>query len=191
MKYWVIIVLFCCLPVERVTAHHVLGRPAYSLNEDSNTPPSMTVETQIGDYFINYMVFPAFPKPGEPGRISLYASRIDNGQPLQSIVSFKVRDDRWFSNPAEILGHQPLDDAVYHQGFQFAHAGDYIITAEFEDNGEPYTIDFPLRIGEISGTGPIGIMVGLIALILLAVNFIQRRRLLNAKIRGAHEETKP
>ena len=32
-------------------AHHVLGRPAYSLNEDSNTPPSMQVETQIGDTF--------------------------------------------------------------------------------------------------------------------------------------------
>lgn len=46
-------------------AHHVLGRPAYSLNEDSNTPPSMQVETQIGDYLVNMMVFPAFPKPGE------------------------------------------------------------------------------------------------------------------------------
>ena len=43
-----------------VQAHHVLGRPSYSLNEDSTTPPSMQVETQIGDYYITYMVFPAF-----------------------------------------------------------------------------------------------------------------------------------
>jgi hypothetical protein len=52
-------------------AHHVLGRPSYSLNEDSNTPPSMQIETRIGNYFVTYMVYPAFPKPGEPGRINL------------------------------------------------------------------------------------------------------------------------
>ena len=52
-------------------AHHVLGRPSYSLGEDSNTPSSLQAETQIGDYFVTYMVFPAFPKPERPGRISL------------------------------------------------------------------------------------------------------------------------
>ena len=41
------------------TAHHVLGRPSYSLNEDSNTPPSMQVEVQLGDLFVTTMVYPA------------------------------------------------------------------------------------------------------------------------------------
>jgi len=170
-------------------AHHVLGRPAYSLNEDSNTPSSMTMETQIGDYFVHYMVFPAFPKPGEPGRINLYASHMDTGQAPPGKVLFEARDAGWFADDAEFLGRQALDDAVYHQGFQFTQAGDYIITASFEDNGEPYIIDFPLRVGALSGTGPIGITLGLIALALVAVNLLQRRRLLKAKIRGAHEET--
>jgi len=59
-KYLRVTAVFCvlhvCLPVQ---AHHVLGRPSYSLSEDSTTPPSMQVETQIGDYYVTYMAFPA------------------------------------------------------------------------------------------------------------------------------------
>jgi len=76
------LLLLCPVWYTPAYAHHVIGRPAYSLNEDSNTPPSMQVETQMGDYFITYMVFPAFPRPNEPGRINLYAKRIDNDRPF-------------------------------------------------------------------------------------------------------------
>ncbi len=172
-------------------AHHVLGRPAYSLNEDSNTPPSMQVETQIGDYFVTYMVFPAFPRPGAPGRINLYATRLDDGRPFHGEVTFKVRDDSWFGGREEILGVQSPDDNVYRQGFVFTDAGDYVITAEFESEGEPYVIDFPLRIGDPAPIGPIGLAVGTIVAVLLGVNLAQRRRLLTAKIRKARDEARP
>lgn len=107
--------------------HHVLGRPSYSLNEDSNTPPSMAIETQIGEYFITYMVFPAFPKPNEPGRLNLYATRIDNGAMLAQPIIFSVRDDRFFTETlgfgqaisSEQIGVQTIDDGVYRQGFLF------------------------------------------------------------------------
>ena len=135
--------LILCLISTSAVAHHVLGRPAYSLNEDSNTPPSMAVETQLGDYYITYMVFPAFPKPNEHGRLNLYATRIDNGQVLDTQVTFTVRDDSFFekSKPIETLGSQQLDDGVYRQGFMFTENGHYFIRAEFRQNGEPYEID--------------------------------------------------
>ncbi len=140
-----LLLLFISLPVN---AHHVLGRPAYSLNEDSNTPPSMQVETQIGDFFVTYMIFPAFPKAGERGRVNLYATRIGNGDAYNGEVTFFVKDDVYFgNNNAETLGSQLPDDSVFRQGFEFSSDGDYIITAEFTDGGEPYVIDFPLRIG--------------------------------------------
>jgi len=107
------------LPTE-LLAHHVLGRPAYSLNEDSNTPPSMQVETQIGDYFLTYMVFPAFPKPGENGRINVYASRIDNGDTFAGKMTFSVRNDGWFEDKnEETIGTQEMYDGVFRQGFLF------------------------------------------------------------------------
>ena len=182
-----IFMLVCC----SAQAHHVLGRPSYSLNEDSTTPPSMQVETQVGEYYITYMVFPAFPSPNQPGRVNLYASRIDDGEPFQGEVTFKVRNDSWFSNQEEVLGVQEVDDNVFRQGFEFKEAGKYIIKAEFESNKEPYQIDFPLQIGDQPPLGPIGIAIGLIAFVLLFVNLLQRKRLMSAKIRSAHETSTP
>ncbi len=187
-RYLLLLLLFIALPVQ---AHHVLGRPAYSLNEDSNTPPSMQVETQIGNYFVTYMVFPAFPKAGERGRVNLYATRIDNGKAYNGEVTFTVRDDVFLgSSKEETLGTQPADDSVFRQGFEFSENGDYIITAKFTDGKDPYIIDFPLRIGPPASVGPIGIAVGAIVLVLLGVNLVQRKRLLRSKIRNAHEETR-
>jgi len=180
------LIWICGLPAY---AHHVLGRPSYSLGEDSNTPPSLQVETQIGDYFVTYMVFPAFPKAGERGRINLYATRIDNGEAYGGEVAFKVKDDVLFGNSsAESLGSQLPDDSVFRQGFEFSNDGDYIITAEFTDGGEPYTIDFPLRIGSPASIGPIGFAIGIIAIILISVNLVQRKRLYRSRILNAHEE---
>jgi len=181
-------VFLLCLAAVTAQAHHVLGRPAYSLGADSNTPPSMQVETQIGDFYVTYMAFPAFPKPNEHGRVNLYASRIDNGLPFDGKVTFKVRDDSWFASEEEILGVQSIDEVVYRQGFIFQKDGDYIITAEFESGGEPYLIDFPLRIGEPAAVGPIGITVAALILILFSVNILQRKKRFSLKAKRAREE---
>jgi len=145
----------------------------------------MAVETQIGDYFITYMIFPAFPKPGERGRINLYATRIDNGAILNSEVTFSVRDDDWFSDEkdSESIGSQIIDDGVYRQGFVFNQRGSYIIRATFLDDGVPYEIDFPLQIGNASAFGPVGITVTLLLAILFGVNLLQRKRIARLKIR--------
>jgi len=187
LKIILAMVLFL-LGIAAAQAHHVLGRPAYSLGADSNTPPSMQVETQIGDFYVTYMAFPAFPKPNQQGRVNLYASRIDNGLPFDGKVTFKVNDDSWFSGDEEILGIQDIDDSVFRQGFIFQKEGDYIITAEFESGGEPYTIDFPLRIGEPTPVGPIGITVAILFFVLITVNVLQRKRRFSLKAKRAREE---
>jgi hypothetical protein len=169
-------------------AHHVLGRPAYSLSEESNTPPSLQVETQIGKYYVTYMAFPAFPKPNESGRVNLVAARIDNGAPFVGEVTFKVRDDSWFSSNEEVLGKQQIDDGVYRQGFIFSKEGNYIITAQFEADNEPYLIDFPLQIGKPMPIGPIGISAVVILFALVGVNLTQRRRLQRIKAQQHHAD---
>ncbi len=168
-------------------AHHVLGRPAYSLNEDSNTPPSMEVETSMGDYNITYMVFPAFPKPGARGRINLYAVNIKTGKPYNGEVHFSVRDDSWFSSNEEDIGTQEIDDGVYRQGFVIQKEGNYIVTAHFIANNEPYIIDFPLTVGVPSEfTLPV-IIIGAIFVFLIIISLIQRRRLMQMRIKDNKE----
>jgi len=189
MKISITVLLLSILWVANsVQAHHVLGRPSYSLGSDSNTPPSMQVETQIGEYYVTYMAFPAFPKPNEQGRVNLYASRIDNGSTFNGTVMFKVRDDNWLSDKEEVLGEQNIDDGVYRQGFIFKEAGDYIVTAEFESGGEPYIIDFPLRIGDPAPVGPIGIAVLIIVIVLLGVDLTQRKRMQRLKASQHHAD---
>ena len=185
-------VILLLSPVDFAAAHHVLGRPASSLSEDSNTPPGLHFETQIGEFFVTYMAFPAFPKPGKPGRVNLYVTSVGDGIPFQGDVTFKARSESWLSwlgvgDEEVILGVQPVDDNVYRQRYLFEEAGEYIVTAEFEAGGEPYIIDFPLRIGEPAPVGPIGIGVGLLIVMLLSVNIIQRRRAMTGKIRGAQD----
>ena len=143
---------------------------------------------------VRNMVYPAFPKPGETGRVNIYASRIDNGNTFSGEVTFKVRDDlpffkQWFSQAKEeVLGTQNVYDGVYRQGFLFKESGAYIITAEFEFNNEPYIIDFPLQIGETHSIAPVGVALITIVFTLLGVNIFQRRRLMQAKIRAIREE---
>jgi len=170
-------------------AHHIMGRPSYQLNEDSNTPPSMQIERQVGDYTVTYMVFPAFPRPNETGRINLYIAHAEGGKPFEGRVRFQVRDDSWLQSTNELIGTQEVDDNVFRQPFLFRQAGDYIITASFDSYGEAYNIAFPLRIGEPSRIGIIGAAVGLILLLLIGVNIAQRRRVTQEKFREAqHHE---
>jgi len=169
--------VFCLLVMTQNFAHHVLGRPAYSLNEDSNTPPAKQVELYAGDYNISYTVFPAFPKPQQSGRINFHAANIDTDKSFIGEVTFKVRDDSWFSTKAEILGVQQHDDFIYHQEFVFSNEGNYIVTVEFQANGEPYEIDFPLQVGSPLTMGTIGAYVALALLILLVSTTLNQKRL--------------
>ncbi len=166
-------------------AHHVLGRPAYSLSEDSNTPPSAVVETQIGDYTVIYMVFPAFPQPNEPGRVNLYASHIESGDAFDGEVTFIGKNDSWFNPHETVLGTQTIDDGVYRQGFVFDASGDYIISATFVAQGHDYAIDFPLRIGAPAPIGPLGVLVILLGGMLVGVSIWRRKRLIRDKVHTA------
>jgi hypothetical protein len=165
----VLLAAVCWLALaEFAAAHHVLGRPSYSLGEDSNTPSSLQAEARVGDYFVTYMVFPAF---------------------------LALRDNSWLSwvglgSGTEQIGLQSLDDGVFRQAFNFHQAGDFILSAAFDVNGEPHGIDFPLRVGPPPIIGPIGIAVGLLVIVLLSISLIQRRRTVTGKIRSAHEESK-
>ena len=129
-------------------AHHILGRPAYGYSGDASSPPSISLEVQIGKYTANMMAFPLELKPHDPVRIKMYATRLDNGQAFDGQVTFSVRDDGWLPAKEETVGVQTLNgDGVYAQGMEFSKDGDYVITASFEADGEPYVVDFPVVVG--------------------------------------------
>lgn len=157
-------------------AHHVLGRPAYGLSGDGTTPSAAQMETQVGNYFVTMMAYPGIIRPGEPGRIKLYAMHMDSGERLDVVVTFQVRDDSWLPGDAETLGTQNAVDLVYTQDFMFRDAGDYLISAVFEAGGEPYRVDFPLRVGTPVPWAPLVFAGLVIAAALGGAGVVQRRR---------------
>ena len=164
------------LLVAPAEAHHVLGRPSYSLNEDSNTPPSMQMEVQIGNYMATVMAFPAFPKPKQTGRIHLHAAHLDNGVPYSGTVTFKIREDAWFGGHETVLGSQQADGNLYRQSFVISHAGHFVVTVLFAADGEPYAIDFPLTIGSPGHSLPLILAGGVMAVVLGGVAWLKKRR---------------
>jgi len=192
MTYRAIFTLLCIVIYSpMLSAHHVLGRPTYSLSENATTPPSVQIETQIGKYFVTLMAFPAFPRANEAGRIHLYGQRIDGKGSLAVPITFKVRDANWFSTNQETLGTQAPLDNIYKQPFVFSKDGDYIITAEYSADGEPYLIDFPLTIGKPLPIVTIGFFASLIFMALISVNVLQRRRMQRLQTERHHEDSKP
>lgn len=181
---------FAALPA---TAHHILGRPSYSLNEDSNTPSSLQGEVLLGDYSINYSVYPAFPRPNVPGRVHVHVAKTADGTPFDGVVEFFVREDGLLNyvglgEDFEKMGSQRMDDGVYRQPYSFLKNGKYTISVRFEAGGQPYIIDFPLRVGPPPVVGPIGVTVAVIVALLLFVSLVQRRRAMTGKVRAAHEQ---
>ncbi len=158
-------------------AHHVLGRPAYSLGEDSNTPPGTEVEVQVGAFAISYMAFPAFPQPGERGRLNVYAAHLKEGHPFAGEMAFKVRKQGWFGDSREhLLGTQRPDDGVHRQGYALDQAGNYMVVVEFEAEHEPYRLEFPLQVGQPSRLPAIAMGTAIFVVLAIAAMLLRRRR---------------
>lgn len=143
----------------------------------------MAIEIQIGDFYVTYMVFPAFPKSNQPGRINLYIQAIDENDSFTGTVTYSVIDDSLFSDREELLGTQLIDDGIYRQGFLFKEDGKYIIRAHFDSKGVPYDIDFPLQVGEKSPLQPLVAAVLVLIITLFGSNLIVGRRSQVAKFR--------
>jgi hypothetical protein len=129
------------------------------------------------------MVFPAFPKAEKPGRVNLYIQGIDEGVTFNGKVVFSVADDSMFSDAVEPLGTQSIDDGVYRQGFVFKQNGKYLIRAHFDANNEPYDIDFPLQVGELSPIRPLALTALVLIITLLGANLLIGKKSQLAKFR--------
>jgi len=182
-----------------VFAHHILGRPSYSLNEDSNTPPSMQAELQAGSYDVLYMAYPAFPKVNERGRINIHASHIVTGVTYTGDMTFRAMRDSWFPkewfpeewfiSESELLGVQKIDDGVFRQGFVFDKDGDYTILAEFSEGEHTHIMNFPLRVGVPPLIGPAGYAVIFVIAVLFVASISNRKKLERQRIKRHHSES--
>lgn len=172
-------------------AHHVLGRPSYNLDEDTTTPPALELESQIAHFYVSFMAYPAIPDPHEHGRINVHISDTEQSKPYVGEVTFKARYDSYFKNGETLLGQQSIDDSVYRQGFVFEEPGNYIISAEFNENGKQYRVDMPLTVGEPGVMNSAALTITIVTLLLFAFSIYKRRQLHRLQARQYHQRQPP
>ena len=165
-------------------AHHAVGRPQYTLAQGEGGTARVEIQLQIGAYAVHYLAAPALPQPGQSGRVELALTAIADRAPYRGEVSFHVRTEGWFGGPerrlVEPVGDESMGDVaaagVYRQGFVFSEQGAYTIIARFASRGQPYTLEFPLQVGNSSAWPALLIAIGLVVLLLLLVRVLAARR---------------
>jgi ferredoxin-type protein NapG len=191
--------------------HHVLGRPSHNLSAHNATPSGLSLETPLGEYFLQAMVYPGDPQPQERIRFHVYARHIQLGTPYDGEVVFAIRAEgrwwhpwwRWLGRaptqiPERVLGRQRAEDAIFRQQFTVAQAGDYTLVARFTAAGRPYEVEFPLTVAAPEAGNPFlwsemgGLGLGLAGLgggAYLARRRIDRTRVRLARVKGAAANT--
>lgn len=163
-------------------AHHVIGAPKFILNEDSDSPVGMQIEMQVGDYLINSMLVPAFPKIEEPAKFNVFVTYLSDGSPMQSDIKFSIIEKNWMGEEynEENLGVQLSDNGLFRQDVVIKREGKYLIRAHFKQNNIPYTIDFPVQVGEGTPFLPLLIALFIIVGLMLGIFIFKRVQIIKS-----------
>lgn len=168
--------------VSSVQAHHILGIPHYKYSEEYPQIPYLEVIAQVGRHDLDFTYFPGTPKPGERVRLKLYIHDRETGEVFREPLQVQVVQKRFFGEDLR-LG-QPLtirpgtgpERNDYKFFLTFAEPEAYEVHLQFP-NGEGFeTIPFPVTIGKTDDRPLIFGAVGILALAVVAVGLVKRRR---------------
>ncbi len=165
-----------------VGAHHILGVPHYSYDEQYPQAPVLTYLVATGPYEVRMTGYPGRPSPGERCSFNIYIRRAGDASPFDGQVTMRVLRDRLIGRDPVVYGpvEAALEEAVYKFYPRFDEVSNYIVRVEFEADGAPWTIDLPIVVGEPGSPWTVlgGVVAGL-ALFLIMVRAIRiklRRR---------------
>ncbi len=163
--FYALLLLFSTTSV----AFHLMDSPTYSSE-------AMVVEKTIGNYDVTFELSPTFIDENSISVISLHISQIDTGYTLDKSVTFSIFDDYiFFTSPVKELGIQQLNDGFYQQKFSMTKQGNYIIRAQFDELGEAFILDLPIKVGNGNPLQVIGISISIIITFLFFVNVLRRK----------------
>jgi hypothetical protein len=179
-------VLLIALGAAPVFAHHILGIPHYSYDEDYPQTPVLSYRVEAGEYEVTMTGYPGKPEPGERCSLHLYIHHKMTGALLDVPITMTVTRDRAFLDDPIIYGPMEarLDERIYKFHPRFDVEDDYLVRVEFEIEGKPWRIDLPMVVGEPgSPVLVLGLCGGGLAAFLVVVRAarIKRRRRAGAR----------
>ncbi len=171
--------LLVVAPVGSVHAHHILGIPHYSYDEDYPQTPVLTYRVEAGDYDVKMTGYPGKISPGQRCSIHLYIHRKSTGELLDTPVTMTVSRDRMFLADPVVYGPMVgrLDERIYKFHPRFEEESDYLVRVEFEADGAPWTIDLPMVVGEPGSPAMVvGIVLAALAGFLVVIRAVRIKR---------------
>ncbi len=161
--------------------HHILGVPHYAYDEDYPQTPVLTYRVEAGRFELRMTGYPGVIEPGDRATFHVYVTRLDGGAPFDGIVTMTVFEDQLLGSDPIIYGpmEAELDERVFKFHPRFETEATYLLRVAFEDEGDPWTIDLPMAVGEPGSPwaviGGIALAV-LLFLIVIRAARIKRRR---------------
>lgn len=174
-------------------AHHILGIPHYSYDKDYPQTPVLTYKASAGRYQVAMTGYPGVISPGERCSLHLYITDPASGELFDGSVTLSVSEDRLFGDDQTIYGpiEGQREERIFKFHPHFAREADYTVKIFFEADGEPWTIELPLVVGEpgspwvVLGTVAAGLALFLIFIRAARIK-IKRRELAARSVAGVH-----
>lgn len=163
-------------------AHHILGIPHYAYDEDYPQTPVLTYRVQAGPHEVKMTGYPGNPVPGERSSLHVYVTRLDTGEPFEDGVTLSVLKDRMIGEDPVVYGpiDAPLEEAMYKFYPRYDEEANYLVRIFFEAEGEPWTIDIPIVVGEPGSPWTVvgGVAGGLLffVIVIRAIRIKMRRK---------------
>lgn len=168
-------------------AHHILGIPHYAYEDDYPQAPVIKYAVEAGPYVVELTGYPGRPVPGERAEMHAYLrSRSGAGGPYLGPVCVRVVDGVHQTEDASgenIYGPETLlpENNFYIFYPTYPNDGIYTVKLAFEAEGQPFTISFPMTVGEPrSAWVPVAWGGGALLFLLVVVRAVaikRRRRL--------------
>ena len=162
-------------------AHHIMGIPHYSYDEQYPQTPILTYVVELGPHEVRMTGYPGIPNPGERCTLHVYIVEIDGGAPFVGDVTLTAFRDRLLAQDEAIYGpaRAELEERVYKFYPEFEHEANYYRRLEYEAEGVPWIIDLPMVVGEPGSPWlTVGLVVGGMVLFVVVIRAIgiKRRR---------------
>ncbi len=172
-------------------AHHILGIPHYSYDKDYPQTPVLTYKARAGRYKITMTGYPGVISPGERCSLHVYVSERASGELYDGTVTLTVSEERLFGEDENIYGpvEGQREERIFKFHPRFPREADYRVKIFFEADGEPWTIELPIVVGEPGSPwvvlGSIGAGLALFLIFIRAARIkLKRRELTATRVHG-------
>ena len=131
-------------------AHHILGIPHYSYDEDYPQTPVLTYRVDMGPHEIKMTGYPGKPLPGEQCTLHVYIKNLKDDSLFDGPVEMTVMQDKMIGADPIVYGpvEARLEESIYKFYPLFKEESNYLVRISYHAEGVPMIIDLPIVAGE-------------------------------------------